>query len=290
MLKWIFFLADSAERKKCQVQTHESQRNRNATAITLGLARASLPRTVWHLLCSMRCRTALLAPPATWRNWLRTLWTAFASICVPTPTIQILPCTQELPWFWPWRAVAATPHPLQPNVRQSRCPRPPICSVLLPTLGKSSLCLSGLNQDCPIGVCCSRVRFACTCQRGSQCDVNRQLGPRVTWEILCQHLNASTISGWDTHVHVPQERVERHSCPCLPASASQHTFNWSGTFLQTSTVRTCGSVAAVSIKWSLTPLARNLCDCEWELQSFKEQHAEQVRLDGVFRCCGCKRQ
>ena len=100
----------------------------------------------------------------------------------------------------------------------------------------------GLNQDCPIGVCCSRVRFACTCQRGSQCDVNRQLGPRVTWEILCQHLNASTISGWDTHVHVPQKRVERHSCPCLPAYASQHTFNWGGTFLQTSTAWTCGSM------------------------------------------------
>ena len=87
-----------------------------------------------------------------------------------------------------------------------------------------------------------------------------KLGPRVTWEILCQHLDASTIAGWDTHVNVPHKRIERHSCPCLPTHASQHTFNWSGVFLQTSTARTSGSMAAVSIKWSLTPLARNFCD------------------------------
>ena len=103
----------------------------------------------WHLQCNMRCRTALLAPPATRRNCLRTLWTALASICVPTPTIQIFPCTLGLPWLWPWRAVAATPRPLQPNVRQSRCPRPPICSVLLPALGKSSLCLSARESRLP---------------------------------------------------------------------------------------------------------------------------------------------
>ena len=46
--------------------------------------------------CNMRCRTALLAPVAMRRNWLHTLWTAFTSICVPTPTTQILPCAMGL--------------------------------------------------------------------------------------------------------------------------------------------------------------------------------------------------
>ena len=155
------------------MQTHESQRNRNATAITLGLARASLPRTVWHLLCSMRCRTALLAPPATWRNWLR---------------------QHSRPSAFPRQLYRSC------HVHQFAASS---CQLWVSRL----FVFPGLNQDCPIGVCCSRVRFACTCQRGSHCDVNRQLGPRVTWEILCQHLNASTFSGWDTHVHVAQERV-----------------------------------------------------------------------------------
>ena len=131
-------------------------------------------------VCQGRCGTSCATCGVALRHWHHQrrgeTGCAFASICVPTPTMQILPCAQELPWLWPWRAVAATPHPHQPNVRQSRCPRPPICSVLLPTLGMSSLCLSGLESS--IGVCCSRVRFACTCQRGSQCDVNRQLRPR----------------------------------------------------------------------------------------------------------------
>ena len=172
------------------MQTHESQRNRNATAITLGLAQASLPRTVWHLLCSMRCRTALLAPPATWRNWLRTLWTAFASICVPTPTIQILPCTRSYPGFGHGE-LSQQLHTLSSPTSASLDAHDHQFAASSCQLWVSRLFVfPGLNQDCPIGVCCSRVRFACTCQRGSQCDVNRQLGPRVTWEILCQHLTA----------------------------------------------------------------------------------------------------
>ena len=133
--------------------------------------------------------------------------------------------------------------PLQPNVRQSRCPRPPICSVLLPTLGKSSLCLSGLE---------SRLPHRCLLLPGalrlhlSKRHVNRQVGPCVTWEILCQHLNASTISGWDTHVHA-QERVERHSSPLPPHMRANTRSIGVARFFKTSTARTCGSVAAVEL-------------------------------------------
>ena len=96
------------------------------------------------------------------------------------------------------------------------------------------LSFSSLEQHCPIGVSCVEVRFACTRQGGSQCDVDGKLSPRKTWEILCQH-SMRLPSCWDIHVHVPQQHIEHHG-----VSSNVH-------------------------------FAHTFSECEGQLQSFDEQ-------------------
>ena len=119
------------------------------------------------------------------------------------------------------------------------------------------------------GVRCVGVRFARTRQGGSQCDVDCQLSPGKTWEILCQHLDASAITCRDIHVHVPQQHVEHHPGSRFSANACQRTFSGSGAFLQTSTARTSSSMAPMGVKWCLASLAHTFSECEGQLQSFE---------------------
>ena len=149
---------------------------------------------------------------------------------------------------------------------------------------------SSLEQHCPICVRSVGVRFARTRQWGSQCDVDCQLSPRKTWEILCQHLDASAVTCRDIHVHVPQQHVEHHPGSRFSANAGQRTFSGSGTFLQTSTARTSSSVAPIGVKWCPASLAHPFSECEGQLESFEEQHTEQVRFrrsGGKSKGCTC---
>ena len=192
---WFFFLFLFFERGV------NSSVDLSVLTVTLDFAQASPPKMVSHLQCNRRCRFARVVPRETLQAQI-----------VDNNRVHRRSHVGETHFaMYAGISLALATESCRRSCTSSSAQRPPVSmprTTSLQRLTVSSGCVlplfvsSSLKQHCPICVRSVGVCFARTRQWGSQCDVDCQLSPRKTWEILCQHLDASAISCRDITLNI----------------------------------------------------------------------------------------
>ena len=152
-----------------------------------------------------------------------TLSRASASTYVPTQVQQNESAMLAPPVLWQARAARGNLPPHHSSALPSRWP-PPRDDIAWKSEAPDTWppCPGGLAPTLHRPPRQLRLGFPGGAENTPQSDVDCQLGALEARQILRQNLDAPLIVTADAQVHVTQESVELHPCPCLTTHSREH--------------------------------------------------------------------